>query len=147
MMPAAMPCSGWRNQRASGDCWIHAPAATATSSSTTPTAVVERIAPGRTRVDHSPMPRAIGMVHRMLNTPQALCLSEFTTTSAMAASATVITNTIAIAVAAPVSGLTCSRPMLASERPFERTEAVRMTKSCTPPASTEPTSSHRKPGR
>ena len=74
-------------------------------------------------------------------------MSEFTTTSAMAASATVITNTIAIAVALPVSGLTCSRPMLASERPFARTDAVRITKSWTPPASTEPTSSHRKPGR
>ena len=42
----------------------------------------------------------------MLNTPHELSLSEFTTTSAIAASATVITNTIAIAVAEAVSGLT-----------------------------------------
>ena len=35
---------------------------------------------------------AIGTVSAMLNTPHALCLSEFTTTSAIAASATVITN-------------------------------------------------------
>jgi hypothetical protein len=83
----------------------------------------------------------------MLNTPHALSRSEFTTTSAIAASATVITNTIAIAVAPPVRGLTCSRAMFASERPPLRTDATRMTKSCTPPASTDPTSSHRNPGR
>src|SRR5207249_10921349 len=95
---------------------------------------------GAEAIRPQPMASAIGIVHPMLNTPQALSLSEFTTTSAMAARATIITNTIASAVAVPVSGLTCPRAMLASERPWLRTEAVRMTKSCTPPATTEPTS-------
>ena len=86
------------------------------------------------------------MVQAMLNTPHELSFSAFTTTSAITASATVITKTMAIAVALPVRGLTCSRAMLASERPPLLTEAVRMTRSCTPPAITEPTSSHRNPG-
>ena len=147
MIPAAIPRSGKTNQWRSGDAWIQAPAATAISRATVPNAVTPRIASGRMRRSHSPMASAIGIVSPMLNTPHALCLSEFTTTSAIAAIATVMTNTMAIAVAVPVSGLTCSRAMLASERPWLRTEAVRMTKSCTPPANTEPTSNHRNPGR
>src|SRR5207344_2615394 len=117
MIAIAMVCGGCWNMLLSGDAAIHAPAPTATSRSSTPTAVEARIEPGRIRYDHSPMASAIGIVHAMLNTPHALSLSELTTTSAIAASATVITNTIATAVAAPVIGLTCSRAILASERP------------------------------
>ena len=71
----------------------------ASSSSTTPAMVAPRIEPGRTLYDQSPMPMAMGTVHRIEKTPQALSLSEFTTTSAMAASATVITKMMAMAVA------------------------------------------------
>ncbi len=90
---------------------------------------------------------AVRDVQRIENTPQALSLREFTITSAMAASATVITKMMAMAVAVAVSLPTCSRAMLASERPPLRTEATRMMKSCTPPASTEPASSQSRPGR
>src|SRR5204862_8190471 len=96
------------NTTRSGAPSTQAPAPTAASSSTATNAVAPRTAPGLSRYDHRPISSAIGIVHRMLNTPHALSLSEFTTTSAIAASATVITNTIAIAVAVAVNGLTWS---------------------------------------
>ena len=47
------------------------------------------------------MTSAMGIVQPIENTPHALSRSELTTTSAMAASATTMTNTIAMLVAAP----------------------------------------------
>jgi len=141
-----MVWSGRTKNGPQGVSRTQAPTATATSSSTTPNTVEPLIEPGRILWDQTPITRAMGMVQRIENTPQALSLREFTTTRAIAAMAMVITRMIATAVADAVTPLTCSRAMLASERPPLRTEATRITKSCTPPASTEPSSSQRKPG-
>jgi hypothetical protein len=106
MSPAPIACGPCTNHARRGEPCTHAPIASAARSPITPNAVVERTAPGRILYDQIPIASASGIVSRMLDTPHALSLSEFTTTSAIAANATIITRTIAIAVAAPVTGLT-----------------------------------------
>ncbi len=78
------------------------------------------------------------MVQAMVNVPQALSAIEFTTAIASPASAVTMMKSVAPAVVTAAS-LPMYRPaMLCSASPPCRTEAKRMTRSCTDPARTAP---------
>ncbi len=86
------------------------------------------------------------MLAPTVNVPHALSARAPTTTMPRPAIAMTMIARIATIATIPGSTPSSSRTSSASERPPRRMEAVRMTKSCTAPASTTPASSQRKPG-
>ena len=58
-----------------------------------------------------------------------------------------MTMSVTTAVVRPAVPVTYFLARLSSDRPSVRTDATRMTKSCTAPPRHAPMSSHRKPGR
>jgi len=93
------------------------------------------------------MNTAIGMVAAMVNVPQGLPFSAFTTTSAITASMMTMINSTVIKAAKPATLPISSRAICPSDLPSRRMEANRMTKSCTAPPSTAPMMIHSVPGR
>ena len=93
------------------------------------------------------MKSAIGMVAAIVNVPQALPFSAFTTTSATTASRiTMMISTVTSATKPPTLPIS-SRAIWPSDLPSRRMEANRITKSCTAPPSTAPMMIQRVPGR
>ena len=117
-------------------------------SNTTPKILgpVTVILPEWLRNIQTPMISAMGMVEPMVNTPQGLFASAFTTTIPRPASVTSRMKSTAIMATSPANGLISVRAISASDRPLWRTDATRTVKSWTQPASTAPINSHRKPG-
>ncbi len=89
----------------------------------------------------------MGTEEPMVNTPHADSASASTTTRPSPASATTTMPRMATAVMSPRKGPSSSRAISASDRPPRRTEATRMTKSCTAPPRTTPKRIHVYPGR
>ena len=84
------------------------------------------------------MKSAIGIVAAIVNVPQGLPFSAFTTTSATTASRMIMMNsTVSSAVKPPVLPIS-SRAIWPSVLPSRRMEQNRITKSCTAPPSTAP---------
>ena len=87
------------------------------------------------------------MVTTIVNMPQELSLKAITTTLATPASVTITMNSVATVVTAPETGPSSRRAILGKESPSPRTEASKITKSCTPPARHAPMTIQEKPGR
>jgi hypothetical protein len=103
--------------------------------------------PGRILYIHAPVNSAAGIVARIVNMPQELSLSAFTTTIATLASTATTINSVVSAVVAPPTGPMNVRASFGSVSPLCRTEATRTTKSCTPPAMHAPRMIQMKPGK
>ncbi len=87
------------------------------------------------------------MVAAMVNVPHGLPASAFTTTSATTASSTtMISSTVTSATSPPTLPIS-SRAIWPSDLPSRRSEANRITKSCTAPPSTAPAMIQSVPGR
>jgi len=130
-----------------GSCATQRPAYSATMSSTMPMAVVSSTRPGRMNWRYTPISIAMGMVRPMVTVPHGLCCSAFTTTSASTEMRMIMMPSTATSAVAPATGPISSRAMRPSDLPSRRTEAARITKSCTAPPSTTPTMIQRAPGR
>ena len=89
----------------------------------------------------------MGMVQRMVKTPQGLSRSAFTTTSASTASRITMIARIATIASMPVTGPVSSFAIWPSDLPSRRMEPKRMMKSCTAPPSTTPKTIQMVPGR
>ena len=87
------------------------------------------------------------MVSRMVQVLQGLFRSALTTESPSPASATMMMKMMARVVAMPPTGPISSAAIRASDRPLRRTEAARITISCTAPPIAAPMRIQRKPGR
>ena len=96
---------------------------------------------------HRPVTSAAGTVTMIVNMPQELSLRAMTTTFATPASVTMIMKSVATVVVTPEIGPSRSRAILGSDSPSRRTEASKITKSCTPPARQAPMTIQEKPGR
>jgi hypothetical protein len=90
---------------------------------------------------------AIGMVSPMVTVPHGLALSAFTTTRARTEMRTIMMPSTATRAVKPATVPISSFAICPRERPLRRTEAARMTKSCTAPPSTTPTMIQSAPGR
>ena len=123
------------------------PPTSAASSSTIPTAVASKVRPGLQTFIQKPISSAIGMVQAMVNMPQGLSRSALTTTSANTASRMIMMARMASMAAIPVTGPISSLAIWPSDLPSRRSEATRMTRSCTAPPSTTPKTIHKSPGR
>ncbi len=130
-----------------GDAATRSPPTSATASSATPTSVASPTLPGRQTFIQNPISTAMGMVHAMVNSPQGLSRSAFTTTRARTASRMIMMARIATIAASPVPGPISSLAIWPSDLPSRRMEPIRITKSCTAPASTTPKTSQMVPGR
>src|SRR5438552_11923412 len=106
-----------------------------TPSNTIVTPITEASAtlPGRILYIQSPVKSAAGIVAMMVNIPHALSLSAFTTTMPTLANVITMMNNVAIDVVIPDSLPILARALWGSESPSCRTEAHRITKSCTAP--------------
>ena len=82
----------------------------------------------------------------MVNVPHGLSASALTTTMPSPAMAMTTMKRMAMAPASQATGPISSRVISASERPPRRTDAHRITKSCTAPARQHPATSQMKPG-
>ena len=71
----------------------------------------------------------MGRVHRMVNTPQGLSFSAFTTTSASTASRMTMMASTATMASSPVTGPVSSLAICPSDLPSRRMEPNRMMKS------------------
>ena len=94
-----------------------------------------------------PITIAIGIVSPMVTVPQGLCCSAFTTTRASTEMRMIMMPSTATSAVVPATRPISSRAMRPSDLPSRRTEAARMTKSCTAPPRTTPTMIHSAPGR
>ena len=121
------------------------PPATAASRHATPKTLGPPMVtfPARPRNIHTPITSAIGMVLPMVNTPQGLAASAFTTTIPSPASVTSRMNSTSIIETTPANRPISVRATSDSDRPLCRTDATSTTKSCTAPASTAPVRSQR----
>ena len=82
----------------------------------------------------------------MVNMPHELSLSAYTTTMPMLARMVMIMNSVAMDVVIPENGPMFSRAIFGSDNPSRRTDARRITKSCTPPARQAPMTIQMNPG-
>ena len=130
-----------------GDPATQRPPTSARRSSATPTADASSVRPGRHTFIQYPIRTAIGMVQRMVNTPQGLPLSAFTTTSDSTASRMTMMASTATMASVPVTGPVSSLAICPSDLPSRRIEANRITKSWTAPARTTPNTIQIVPGR
>ena len=92
------------------------------------------------------MKSAMGMLAAMVKTPQELSLKAFTTANPNPARATRMMKSTATAVVTPARGPSSCRAISATDLPPRRTEANRITTSCTAPANTTPINIHKNPG-
>ncbi len=87
------------------------------------------------------------MVHARVKTPHGDSASALTMTSASTASRITMIARMATMAHQPVNGPISSFAIWPSDLPSRRTEPARMTKSCTAPARTTPTTIQMVPGR
>ena len=83
----------------------------------------------------------------MVTVPHGLARSAFTTTSASTAMSTIMMPSTATSAVMPATVPISSLAIWPSDLPSRRTEAARITKSCTAPPSTTPTMIQMVPGR
>ena len=96
---------------------------------------------------YTPMNNAIGIVAAILNTPQGLCASAFTTTSANTARIMIITPNAPSMTTIPAKEPNSCFAISPNERPSRRVEINNTRKSCTAPARTTPTNNQMVPGK
>ena len=110
--------------------------------------VASTVFPLRKTYIQTPIRMAMGMVLAMVKVPHELSARAFTTTNPSPAMAMMMMTKVAMVAVTTLPVLRiCERTISTSDLPSLRTEAVRMTMSCTAPAITAPTSIHRKPGK
>ncbi len=131
----------------SEDSAIGRPKSTPATTMVTPIRDASMTLPGRILYIHSAVASAAGMVKMIVESPQALSPSAFTTTYATEASVMMMMKSVAIEAVKPPTGPIVLAVMRESERPSSRVDAHRITKSCTPPARHAPTTIQAKLGR
>ena len=113
----------------------------------TPMAVISSTLPTRRKRTYSPMIIANGMVMAVVTTPHGLSASALSTTRARFATRITRMPRMAIMAMVPAGPPTSSRTISARDLPSRRTDANRMTKSCTAPPRSAPMSNQSVPGR
>src|ERR1041384_8153999 len=113
---------------------------------TTPITDASATLPGRILYFHSPVNSAAGIVTTIVNMPHALSLNALTTTMPTLASVMTIMKSVATDVVTPESRPMFDRAILGNDNPSSRTDAHRMTKSCTAPARHAPMMIQMNPG-
>ncbi len=96
---------------------------------------------------YTPIMIAIGIVAITVNMPHGLSASALTTTIASTARMMIMIRNAPNRAMVPGIWPISSRTRSPSERPLRRLDKNSTTKSCTAPANTTPTTSHRSPGR
>src|ERR1043166_9412558 len=119
-----------------------------TPSITTVTPITEASAtlPGRSLYIQKPVTSAAGIVTTIVNIPHALSDSALTTTIPMLARIVIMMNMVAMDAVMPDNGPILLRAIFGSDNPSCRTDASRITKSCTAPARHAPMTIQMKPG-
>ncbi len=128
-------------------CDTACPPRIASSTSTKPISDTSSTLPGRRKRRYSPMNTAIGIVIAMVNVPQGLALSAFTTISAATPSRMMMMLITATKATNPPTRPISSRAIWPRDLPSRRTENSRITKSCTHPPNTAPARIQIVPGK
>ena len=130
-----------KNAFSSGFSMITPPPQIATSNKTAPTIDASTTRPGRIKRIQIPINSAIGIVIVIVKSPHGEFANAFTTTIAKIATSIIIIkkipSIIMLPAVFPISIFIISPRLL----PSWRDEITRITKSCTAPAKTTPTSS------
>ncbi len=93
-----------------------------------------------------PIRKPSGIVTAIVKTPHGLSESALTRMMPRPASVMMMMNRMAIAATRPATEPISCLTMSGSERPPRRTDAHRMTESCTAPARQTPATNHNSPG-